>query len=935
MKPRVLVIEDNAATRKLARLTLEGEGFVVDEATSLADAVETAQARPPDVALVDVRLAGGATGLDVAARLRELQPKLPVLAVTGWANGRDARLHGEFTEVLVKPVEPSALVSSVRRHLAREADARAPSPGARVLVVDDDPLQRKLAVVALEAEGYVVSSANGSARALELARADRPDVVLSDVLMPGVDGFGLCKAMRADPALADVPVVLVSAHYLEPADRELASRLGASAYVSRLDGIPSILAAIGAALESGSREAPASTDLRDAHLARVAHQLERQAALGADYARRAAVRATALAVLDGISDTLARQVDPESEIGSTLDTCLDAAGLSVGAILLRDAASSPLVVKAALGVDPSAWCDAIDAWITADAHRSVVVPSRELGARGDALLAAWGLGSALVVPIVARNVALGALVLGSHEADLSLGEGEAFARAARALSAQLGHAVALSRMVSRANAAEQRYRDLLDNARDAIAVLDLGGVVREVNQRWERITGASRQDMIGKTLGEIEALGPLSTVEGFRALVAAGGGDVPAVTIARDGDAVEVELSVTVSDAGGETLVFVVGRDVTERRRLEAQLRGTQRMEAIGRFAGGAAHDMNNVLAAVLAYVDFVLEDLPDDDRRRPDALEIRRAAERGAALTKQLLAFSRQQVIQPQVVDLNVVVKSLSRMLRALIGEDVDVVVRLAPDLPSVKIDVGQVEQVIMNLAINARDAMPRGGTVLVATERRGESVRLVVADTGSGMDWATRQRIFEPFFTTKEPGKGTGLGLSTVFGIVRQSGGQIAVESEPGRGATFTIDWPVAGEAPAVAAADPAPTAGGHETILVVEDDDALRHAVKRTLEAHGYRVIPARSGREALLAAAAGERIHLLLTDVVLPELSGPEVAREVGVVAPDVCVLYMSGYTDTSAHDEVPVGGLRFLQKPFAPEALLDRVRTVLDQGRVVA
>jgi signal transduction histidine kinase/CheY-like chemotaxis protein len=421
--------------------------------------------------------------------------------------------------------------------------------------------------------------------------------------------------------------------------------------------------------------------------------------------------------------------------------------------------------------------------------------------------------------------------------------------------------------------------------------------------------------------------------------------------IAKDGRKVMLEVSSRILFVQGKPVgVEGIGRDISDRKVLEEELRHSQKMEAVGRLAGGIAHDFNNLLTAVLGHSELLLATPSLDTTIREDLKEIRKAGERAASLTRQLLAFSRKQILELRILDLNAVIAGMQTLLSRLIGEHIHLSIVNAPDLGRVRADQGQLEQVILNLAINARDAMPEGGQLTIGTAnvdldeayaighptaKPGRYVMIAVSDTGDGMDAATRARIFEPFFTTKEQGKGTGLGLSMVYGIIRQSDGYIWVYSEPGYGSSFKIYLPWVGQgsvgetdAPKDIATVPFPC---DERVLVVEDEPAVRNLVRTVLKKQGYSVVQASDGPEALRLAGEYEGpIHLLLTDTVMPLMNGLELARRLSAIRPETRVLVMSGYTEDRA---VRHGALSadtsFLQKPFTPDALAKKVREVLD------
>jgi len=417
-----------------------------------------------------------------------------------------------------------------------------------------------------------------------------------------------------------------------------------------------------------------------------------------------------------------------------------------------------------------------------------------------------------------------------------------------------------------------------------------------------------------------------------------------------DGRLIDVEAAVHDTEFNGKPARLAVLLDITGRRRLEDQLRQAQKMEAVGMLAGGVAHDFNNLLTIITGYSQLILNNIEQDDPNRHSVEQIMKAGERAAALTKQLLAFSRRQVLQPKVLELNKLVTSLATMLQRLIGEDIDLRLVLPQELGRVSADPGQIEQVLMNLVVNARDAMPQGGVLTVETKnihldehyvgrhisaKPGPYVLLAVSDTGAGMDQATQARLFEPFFTTKGSGKGTGLGLSTVFGIIKQSGGSVEVYSEPGRGTSVKvylprIDQPVAIETQA----ERAKAARGSETLLLVEDDEMVRTLVHETLLREGYRILDAPGPIEAKkLADQHKGTIHLMITDVVMPKINGRDLAEQLTRRRPEMKVLYMSGYTDNAVlANGILDKEVAFLQKPFTPTALTQKVRDVLEGDR---
>jgi two-component system cell cycle sensor histidine kinase/response regulator CckA len=668
--------------------------------------------------------------------------------------------------------------SEMAYELYRADTDALPGMGRRVLLVDDDPIQRKLTQVQLASAGFNVWSTGGASDALATLTHVRPDVIVSDVLMEDLDGFSLCRKLRSNPALAEVPILLLSAHFQGSGDQKLADAVGASALVERTPTFQRELEVLVATLAG---DAPPSGDR-----------------------------------------------SPDSSIS-------------------------------------------------------------QLYARS----------------VTSQHVRL-----------------------------------------------LDKYRSLLENIPDVIWSSSEEGKITFIGPNVTRVTGFTTREIL--------------TEEGNFLVERAHAEDAPGLKEAHhalfaQGKPFDIEYrwkhdngtwiwlhsrAVAARDHDGNIYVDGVFSDVTARKRLEEQLRQSQKMEAIGQLTGGVAHDFNNILATILANCHFLLEDLAEDDRRRVDAEEIHKAAERAVVLTKQLLAFSRRQVLRPTIVNLDTVVGGVERMFRRVISETIELSVLGTKGLGSVRVDPGQVEQVILNLVVNARDAMPTGGKLTIETSNveldedyaaahlsvaPGPYVMLAVSDSGAGMDAETKRKIFEPFFTTKK--QGTGLGLSTSYGIVRQSGGAIWVYSEPGHGSVFKVyfprvDCPAEVSSPAT---DPkGPGYAGSETILVVEDDPKVRAVVLRALGTKGYRVLSAQNGAEACaMAEAHAGALHLVLSDMVVPGLSGAQIVSRVQQYSAKTKALFMSGYTDHAIFDGALQNGANFIQKPFTPETLARRVREVLD------
>jgi two-component system, cell cycle sensor histidine kinase and response regulator CckA len=553
-------------------------------------------------------------------------------------------------------------------------------------------------------------------------------------------------------------------------------------------------------------------------------------------------------------------------------------------------------------------------------------------------------------PLKAGSAIFGVVALQSYDENIRFGQNDK--EILTFVSQHIASAIDRKRQEEALRESETRYRSLVHSAVYGIYRSSVDGRFLDVNPALVSMLGyESADELLQVSLRTDLYVDPeqrmrlISTHERSRPVQ-----NVEVRWRRKDGRPLTVRLSGrAITDSQGEIKEFeMIAEDVTERRLLEDQLRHSQKMEAIGRLAGGIAHDFNNLLTVIKGYSELVLEELDNTDPLRCEVEEVQKAADRAAGLTRQLLAFSRQQVLAPRVLDLNQVIRNMDRLLHRLLGDEINLTINLDPNLGRAKADPGQIEQVVMNLAVNARDAMAAGGKLMIETVnteldesyvrehvavKPGPYVMIAVSDTGVGMTEDIRSRIFEPFFTTKEPGKGTGLGLSTVYGIVKQSDGYVWVYSEAGIGTTFKVYLPRV-DAPL----DIIPNRGnglpvhrGTETILLVEDEDGIRALVRQLLSRQGYTVIESRNGGEALLLCERHQgKIDLLLTDVVLQQMSGRELAQRLTLVRPEMRVLYISGYTDDAiVQHGVLNAGTAFLQKPFTTDALIRKVRQLLN------
>ena len=917
-----------------------------------------------------------------------------------------------------------------------------------VLVVDDVPDSHELARTLLVQAGYVVLTARDGRDGLDVAKREHPDLVISDVAMPHVDGVLLCQMIRDDPLLSATPVLLVSAFKKDTTSVMLGMQAGADDYLEAPYDPLRLIAKVARLLELTK----ASTLLRES---------EKRFRLMADtppvmlwmsgpdklvtYVNRSWREFTGRTLEESIGNALTERIHPEDvpscqevyfnsfdahrdfrmeyrmrrfdgefrwilntgaptfldggRFAGYIGSCLDISErkhfeeqlVKTNVSLKGTVAERTAQVEAA---NDDLRCEVAERKLTEQALREsndrfeAFMNNTPALAFVKHLDGRYLFANALFERRIAKNwlgrsdfdiwpESVANLLRENDRRALSTGVASEFEEIVPGVDGLPVHWLAFRfpltdtaggrylggiavditerRRAERERIeTEQRCSDLVENARDIIYTHDLEGRFTSLNRAGEQITGYKRTEALNLTLEDVVM--PSHLREAKEKLARKLAGDSIAVheldIRTKDGQVLTVEInSHPIYENDVPIGMQGVARDVTERRQLEDQLRQAQKMESIGTLAGGIAHDFNNLLTIINGYTGLLLKELEDDHSAAEKLEEIRKAGSRARSLTHQLLAFSRKQLLRPKTLDLNVIVHEMGTMLRRLIGEDIELTIILDPVPQPIQADPGQISQVIMNLAVNARDAMPQGGKLRIETAnvfldheycrhhlgaKVGPFFMFGLTDTGCGMSAHTMQHLFEPFFTTKGTGRGTGLGLSTVYGIVKQSGGYIEVQSELGRGSTFKVYLPVVGvkhhSAPTNLEQSEENLPKGSELVMVVEDEEAVRTLAKEILETCGYEVLEAEDGMEALSVwQALDSGVNLLLTDVVMPRMGGRELMHTLSEWQPDLRVLYMSGYTDDAiVRHGLDRGTADLILKPFTPDSLASKVREVLDR-----
>jgi PAS domain S-box-containing protein len=899
---KIMVVDDNAATRRMVKNALSRHGYQVLEAADGATACMLMAREHPRVVLQDLMLPD-ADGFSLVVELRRLAgPEVAIIAFSGFVSKLDqARISSVgFDDIIPKPIAPSRLVPLLEAHLPAPVPANEKfGSGRRLLIADDDPLQLKLATFRLGRLGFDIETVPDGAAALEAVRRRRPDAIVSDVMMPQLDGFGLAMALRQEAEYKAVPLLLVTSSYIEPSDRELAHRAGANDLVLRTPELAELIEALRRTLTSSEQTTAIDPselgDLERERNRRVFRQLERQVMLNTGLAKRCSALASELTVLTGIAEAVLKHRDVDAALDEALATCFDAGGVSVGALYLLDPASGALRVRS-VGADGGWGGGGLETFFDNEALlRTVMLAAKPLHLPSpevprdisERLLRQCEANAVLVVPLTSTDGPLGALLMVSRGREIDEEDWRAFALG---VGSQISQVLTLARAYADVEAAERKAADhaavleaLVTSAPDYVLQLDREGHIQFINRAEPPLAAT---DLVGQNW--LEFLLPEERGKALAAFDRALAGsqaefEVQALT---NGGARWYQGRIGPVRRHDEITGFVmVARDVTEKKQTEMQLMLADRMASVGTLAAGVAHEINNPLAAVIANLDMALEDIAALERRvdlPPDLVEelrdARLSADRVREIVRDLKLFSRMQEDRYGAVNVEKVLESTLRMAWNEIRHRAQVVKDYG-SVPRVTANESRLGQVLLNLIVNAVQAIPEGNYlnnfIRVSTTRVDEHVVIAIRDTGSGIPLDVQRRLFTPFFTTKPVGVGTGLGLAISHRIITAMNGTITFESEPDKGTEFRITLPVA-DASAQPVTQKVPTlkqAARRGRVLVVDDEESLGQAIRRYLSQE-HEVEAVTSARHALELLRSGSRYDVILCDLMMPQITGME-------------------------------------------------------------
>ena len=954
---KIMVVDDNSATRRMVRNALVRHGHQVVEAPDGKTALQLMRSERPRVVLQDLMLPD-ADGFQLVGALRDIaDADVSILAFSGFVSKLDeARVSTVgFDDIIPKPIAPSRLVPLVEAHLpATVPSADKFGRGRRIVVADDDPIQLKLAAFRLGRLGFEVETAPDGAKALAAVRRKRPDAVVSDVMMPELDGFGLAMELRQDPDLRTIPLVLVTSSYVEPSDRTLARRAGASDLVVRTPDLAGLVDVLRSTLQHApepSEPSPADSlpELERERNARVFRQLERQVLLNTGLAKRCSSLASELTVLTGIAEAVLRNRDIDAALDEAIASCFDAGGVSFGALFL---VAGELLRVRPLGADVPTR-EPITTFFGREAMlRNVIksgqmlyIPSAEVADSG-ALLGDAGARAMLIVPLSNPAGPLGALVMVSRDRDLDEADWRAFAQG---VGTQISQVLTLARAYADLEAAERKAEAhaavlgaVFENAPDYVVQLDRGGTIRFIN----RIEAPAKvDDVVGTNWFDRIAPDQRDRARSaFDAVIASGAPTEIELTVMRpDHSAGFFQCRIgAIKQDNAITGCVIVARDVTDKKQTEMQLMLADRMASVGTLAAGVAHEINNPLAAVIANLDMAEHDIVElgtTAKLPPDLVDevrdARMSADRVREIVRDLKVFSRAQEDRRGAVDVEKVLESTLRMAWNEIRHRAKVV-KSYGKVPRVDANEGRLGQVFLNLIVNAVQAIPEGNyerhEIRVSTKMEQGMVMISVGDTGAGIPPEVQRRLFTPFFTTKPAGVGTGLGLAISHRIITSLGGSIALETEVGKGTTFKVKLPVAPiNLPPVTQKMPSPhPAVRRGRVLVIDDEDSLVQAIKRYLS-QDHEVDGVTSARIAIEKLVAGEHYDAIVCDLMMPQVTGMDVYAAVAKLDPAIAerMIFVTGgaFTDTARRflDSTPN---QHIEKPFDLKTLRNLVNDII-------
>ena len=954
----IMIVDDNAATRRMVKSALTRHGYKVIEAPDGKTARELMARERPRLVLQDLMLPD-TDGFTLVGELRKLAgPEVTILAFSGFVSKLDeARVSSVgFDDIIPKPIAPSRLVPLLEAHMPGPVPrSERFGAGRRLIIADDDPLQLKLAMFRLGRLGFEIETVPDGAAALAAIRRKKPDAIVSDVMMPELDGFGLAMALRQDPELQSVPLLLVTSSYVESSDRELAQRAGATDLVVRTPELVEVIELLRRALDStpeaASIEPTELGELERERNRRVMRQLERQVLLNTGLARRCSELASELTVLTGISEAVLKHRDVDAALDEAIATCFDAGGVSVGAMYLLDA-DGKLTVRT-LGAEGVLETGGLESFFDNEAllrtvmvsGKSLHVPSNDVpGDVARSLLEKCEANALLIVPLVGSSGPLGALLMASRGRELDEEDWRAFAVG---VASQISQVLTLSRAYLDVEAAERKAAQhaalleaVFDSAPDFVVQIDRDRVIRFINRvmppgkpediighRWDEYVSAEQRPRILAAV-ETALSGSSSEIEMQT------GGTTPRWFACRLGP---------IRQDDQITGCVAIARDVTDKKQTELQLMFADRMASVGTLAAGVAHEINNPLAAVIANLDMALQDvleLVGQTQLPPDLVEelrdARLSADRVREIVRDLKLFSRTQEERHGAVNVEKVLDSTLRMAWNEVRHRAKVV-KAYGQVPRVTANESRLGQVLLNLIVNAVQAIPEGdyqnNQIKISTFVDHDQVVIAIRDTGSGMPPEVQRRLFTPFFTTKPVGVGTGLGLAISHRIITAMNGSISFESELGKGTEFRITLPIAGASvPAVTQKLPLTKAASRRgRVLVIDDEESLGQAIRRYL-AQDHDVEAVTSARVALDLLAGGARYDVILCDLMMPQITGMEVHGTVSKLDPKQAerIVFVTGGAFTeSARLFIEHTSNHRIEKPFDLKTLRHLVNELIE------